>query len=357
MIASLPRNLHRFLISTTSRLVGEYQSPEMEITHAWHLAGPPHRIRQGVEETAYSRNYFVLSVEIDEPTKKSVVIPNYHRLGDWFCALFSLFYGKRFDNHGLLVSGGSFQVPDLDHVKPSSYFTDPPFNHKPRPDLAIPLNLSELSAIAPLFTDEQNPRFFNALNVASRFYLRSLQNIDHQPEFAYLDLVTCGEVLSNYRKYPHEELLDKDALDDLREIERHVPNGEKIAKRLRGRMRQVSRSYTLTILKLLNDRFYAAPPSGAFSRQLEAGDIDKRIRASYDLRSLYLHTGVAFGQWIQPLGLNSPELQLGRPGVESKLSDLLWLAPTFLGLERIIRYCLLRFIHLNSLRIHADLDD
>ncbi|HPQ44577.1 MAG TPA: hypothetical protein PKZ42_10145 [Syntrophales bacterium] len=60
---------------------------------------------------------------------------------------------------------------------------------------------------------------------------------------------------------------------------------------------------------------------------------------------MYIHTGVPFGSWVSMgSGGRNDEIQFGKPVVEdSKLGDILAKAPTYIGLERVIRYCLLKF--------------
>ncbi|MFN6527792.1 hypothetical protein [Nostoc sp. ChiSLP03a] len=50
------------------------------------------------------------------------------------------------------------------------------------------------------------------------------------------------------------------------------------------------------------------------------------------------------------------------PGLEPNVDDkdlkkVLKRIPTYIGLERIIRFALLRFLHTNGVYIHKDLDD
>lgn len=78
------------------------------------------------------------------------------------------------------------------------------------------------------------------------------------------------------------------------------------------------------------------------------------IAAAYDLRSRYVHTGVPFGGWIS---FWQNEVQIGRPVVEDKeLGKILALAPTFTGLERVIRYCILRFAQMHEAYIEPIAD-
>src|SRR4051794_8614623 len=103
------KRLHRYLLSTTSRLVGEYDSSDLSITHAWPgmFSGGP-EIQFGMRENPYCRNYFVLSVTIEEAAERRVVIPNYSIVGQRCAAVLSILFGKRFDHHGTMLSHGFF---------------------------------------------------------------------------------------------------------------------------------------------------------------------------------------------------------------------------------------------------------
>ncbi len=68
--------IHRFLISTTSRFTGCYEGEFIRIDHAWQGANRGGAIHESMQENPRSRNYFVLSAEIDAPKKESIVIPN-----------------------------------------------------------------------------------------------------------------------------------------------------------------------------------------------------------------------------------------------------------------------------------------
>lgn len=115
----------------------------------------------------------------------------------------------------------------------------------------------------------------------------------------------------------------------------------------------------MTVLKLLNETFFTKSESVKEYAKLKIEEIEERILASYDLRSLYLHTGERFGKWIVPfaneLGMN--ERILGEPMVDSpKLKKLLTKTTTYIGLERITRFILLRFLQTQGFDIHNDLN-
>jgi len=278
-------------------------------------------------------------------------------MGDVLSIYLSILYGKRFDNHGLVESTGNFWMPN--YLPIGNYDLDLPFNsRKPRPDLEIPLNLHEIEHIAPLLHDgEVDSHFEHILLSAGRFYLHALQHIESQPEIAFLDLITCGEILSNFFEYDRDELLDEQTKIDLTRTESQIESGDLIVRRIRSQLRQVKRRFTKTICMFLNPYFFQQSEARETWGSLKEHDILARIKAAYDLRSRYVHTGVDFGNWVNPFrGFNS-EIQFGTPVIEDEeLKRLLVRSPTLVGMERIMRFCLLRFMHLNGVFINLRLE-
>ncbi len=79
---------------------------------------------------------------------------------------------------------------------------------------------------------------------------------DVEPEFAYLDLVTCGEILSNYFEYPEEALYDEDARTLFKQITEEMNNGTQVVNRIKSSMRQIKRAYTLTFPPMVRHHYF-----------------------------------------------------------------------------------------------------
>ena len=115
-----------------------------------------------------------------------------------------------------------------------------------------------------------------------------------------------------------------------------------MAKRLRGRLMGLKRTFVKFLTYWLDDRFFEESEGewGRFDRE----DMDRCVGAAYDLRSKYLHSGVPFGRWVDPARWRF-DRQPGAPVVDKKTyGRTLELAPLFSGLEQVIRYCVLRFM-------------
>jgi hypothetical protein len=181
------------------------------------------------------------------------------------------------------------------------------------------------------------------LFTAGRFYNRALVEMEDQPELAYLDLVNSGEVISNEQNIPDDALYDDALKEVLLAIEKGLQDGDRIARMIRSRLYQVRRRFSLALIGLLDDYFFNHHEAKEAFLALKADAIEESLKAAYDLRSLYVHTGTQFGAWVKPLPHYANEIQMGEPVMsDTSLKKLLVKAPSLLGLERIIRYSLLK---------------
>jgi hypothetical protein len=338
--------IQKILISTTSRFVGEYEnSNDILLSHAWLNIGNSN-IANRYDENPASRSSYVFVFRVEEPDEvKRVVLPNYAPTGDYICSYLSAFYGKRFDNHGPTENAGIYSTPDLSIYNTICTHRLPFNSHSIRSCAAVPLNLTHLSLIENLFTGksvEDSP--ISQLETACKFYRQALQNAENDPETAYLHLITSGEILSGAFDYQKEELIDESTNLCLKEIEESLENGIKLSNQIRSRIFSVKNKFVLSICSLIDDQFFAHSESknnfGIFTEQ----NFEKSIKSAYDLRSRYVHTGVHFGGWVKP-DQQIDDIQHGQPVVDDKqLAKILAHAPKFCGLERTIRYCLIKLM-------------
>jgi hypothetical protein len=253
-------------------------------------------------------------------------------------------FGKRFDSHGALENQGTYYIPDLTAFAETCDERLPQNSHEPRKDLPVPLNLAEVSRIERLLTGEDiEQRFRDTFQAASKFYLRALQAAENDPEVAYLNLITVGEILSNQYEYDEHTLLDSEIRGVLEVVRDRCPDGAHVAKCISGRLRQVKRKFIETVVNLCDSSFFDRPEATAKCGHLKADSFRDSLAAAYDLRSRYVHTGTPFGGWICP-GSTHHETQMGLPVTGDKeLGKILAKAPTYVGLERVTRHALLRF--------------
>ncbi|MFD1985444.1 hypothetical protein ACFSOZ_23310 [Mesorhizobium newzealandense] len=122
-----------------------------------------------------------------------------------------------------------------------------------------------------------------------------------------------------------------------------LADGGAAARLLRSRLYQVKRRFRHVLNSFLDSDFFGRTEAQHDYGQLKHENIGNRLGAAYDLRSKYVHSGESYGRWIAPERTND-EVQIGHPVVaDAAFARALHMAPTFIGLERIMRYCLLRF--------------
>lgn len=342
------KNVQKILISTTSRLIDEYKTETLLITHAFD------RTDKRRTEGPMSRHAFIIAFET-EPDTETVprIIPDYTSVGDRICALLSVLYGKRFDNHGMLENMGIFLLPDLSQFTQLCDKKLPQNTYRPRIDFEIPLELNQVAQISDLIMREgDDKKLLSIIESASKFYLQALQNVEVDPEVAYLHLITAGEIIANYPDYAIEDLLDERKKQILDQIRKHVPEGDKVAKEILKMVYQVKKRFVQTICSLVDDAFFDR--TEAFEKEwgFKTGSFKRNISAAYDLRSNYVHTGISFGSWVHN-NYETNEVQIGNPILDDKeLAKTIGRAPTYIGLERVIRYCLMNLIKIYTGQIN-----
>jgi hypothetical protein len=285
-------------------------------------------------------------LRIDEAPKSKIVIPTYRGEIEAFTSYLSLLYGKRFTNHGGVEVSGFYNLPDLSGIE-GGVFADLPQNReKPRADIAVPLTLEQIERIAPLLTGEaQAKKHVAAFWAATKFYQQALHAAEHDVEVAYLHLITAGEIVASAFELTDDEALDADIRSILGRMEVEMRDGKRAARAVRGRMMSIKRRFVAAFRCLVDDAFFERHES---DRPFEAWKRDtfiKNLAAAYDVRSKYVHTGQPFGGWITPNGPFNAELQFGKPFIpdDKEFGKLIGKAPTYVGLERLVRYGILRF--------------
>lgn len=344
------RAVQKVLISSTCRFYGEFETPTLLITHAWSGLS-----RKGPATESFGegpRNAFVCAFEtpVEEPAP-GVVVPNFAGYGELICACLAVLFGKRFDSHGLLENGGMFLMPDLRVYGQSSARSLPQNTNDSRLDYQVPLNLVEISRVQKLLTGEhQAQKAGRTFAGAAKFYLQALQSIEHDPEVAYLHLITAGEILSNFHDYDKAALLDDDATKILERISAFSPDGPELAEQVAGRLLAIKKRFVRTITDLVDPAFFTRTQSSEPFAAFKEAEFSQKIKAAYDLRSRYVHTGIPFGMWVANRAIPGAEVMVGEPGLDDReLAKIIARAPNYTGMERVLRYCLLRFAEANGL--------
>lgn len=336
-------SIQKLLLSTPAHFVGEFDTPDLLLTHAWPplYSGRPQWF--GQDGDPLNRTAIVLAFWTPPPEEPApgVVIPNYENAGEVVASALSVLFGKKFENHGPFEMSGSFGLPDLTAFATPCEPRLRQNDGRPRVDRPVPLNLMEVRRIAAILGAPRGDHRVATFLSAARFYRRALLSIETDPEGAYLNLVTAGEIISNFHEFSDEDSLDDDARHMLARVANEMKNGDRAASFLRARLRGIKRRFVSAITSMVDDSFFdrweAESQWGSFKKD----DFDRRIAAAYDLRSRFVHSGYPFGHWIN-LQMSRFEVQIGEPVVADKeMAKVLAKAPLFTGLERVIRYVLL----------------
>jgi len=301
----------------------------------------------------YSRSYYVISTTVRQSEHGEQPSFDPHMIGD----LASVWFGKRFDLHGEIERSGCFWMPYGAELSPTRLSVLGAYNHQPRKDLQIPLNLVELSTPIMLFSN--GAPHVDTFWKASSFYARSLRAFEDDPEVAFLHLISALEIIASQMVFPEDKLFDAEILADLKAITDNTPDGATVAQRIKSRLFQIRKRVVLAALELTNDTFFAGSESREQSVALTKERLEGNVQAAYDVRSSHIHRGGRFSLWVDPQGGMLNEIQLGKPfvpGADKELADNLSRMPTFLGLERLVRFMTLRFAHLKIMPLHDRLN-
>lgn len=190
---------------------------------------------------------------------------------------------------------------------------------------------------------------------AGRFYLQALQLFESDPELAFLALVNAGEVIASGLEFSEEEIYDAETRELLAEVNEKL--GDAKAEKVRERFFQIRRRFRICLCKLVNTAFFAGSESQDDLFRFKAEDFGTRITVAYDLRSIFLHAGKTFGGWVTALDYRNAEISIGTPAYgDAEWKKLISRIPTLVGMERVIRFCLLRFLHQEVSPLHEKLN-
>ena len=182
-------------------------------------------------------------------------------------------------------------------------------------------------------------RFLYLFNAACKLYTQALRNAENEDETAYLNLVMAGEILSQYEMHKIKKDTKK----------------ERFAR---------------TLSELLDDKFFLSTESRVYDKlhgfgffKRNGADFKKHLQRAYELRNKYVHEGIPFGKWIRPHN-SCEDILTGTPVVDEDIkqivsgyAEIIKDAPTFIGLERTIRYCLLKMLENNHYSVQPNPTD
>lgn len=349
----LGRYSHVLLLGSPVHFVGQLDSDYFELNHAWPIGH-----RGGWEANPQSplyRAFFTVSFmnkERSEDRAKFVRLPELSYVGDYFCVFLSVLFGKRFQNLGFLETNGNRRVPDVAGMRSCRLREALPFSSKVRKDLGFELKLDLAKPMLPLldlvFREiDENASLSEDVELAytaGRFYLQGLDLFEDDSELSYLSFVNAGEVLVSALSFSGKELYDSDTRKLLSHVARKA--GGQAARAVRKKLFQVRRRFRIGLTRLVAPAFFEGHECSEEWAALKPEDFGMRLNAAYDLRSKFLHSGARFAVWAEQLRHENAEIVPGKPAHGTpEWKELISRIPTLLAVERVMRFCLLKFIH------------
>lgn len=275
-------------------------------------------------------------------------LPDYSQMGENFCIALSVLFGKRFDSHGLIQQHGRPYIPSVESNH-KIYNKNLSFNSvNKRADYQIELNLENIKYIEDVLFEHDGDKADaqSTFWYAGRFYIQAVRIAEESPEIAFLSLITAGEILASHFKYPIEELLDDSTRQLLEDLKSLGTDGEKLYRKVSSKLMGISEAFCKFIIDCLDRDFFTRTEAKHEYKKLSESDIKQRLKAAYNLRSKYVHAGKLPSSWMAVNYLHdNDEVIRGNPVIEDKdMQKSIKLSPTFIGMERIIRYSLIKFL-------------
>lgn len=338
------KDITKLLISTPSHFGGSFENDTFRVVTTNQNVG----VKTARRDERIYRQYLEITVETPEYQYDTVVIPDYSQIGENFCIALSVLFGKVFESHGVLQQHGRAYLPDINSKK-YLHNKNLTFNSSsPRVDFGVDLNLENIKYIQDVLYehDELTAGAQSTFWYAGRFYIQSLRIVEENPELAFLSLITAGEILASYFKYSSDELLDSSSKELLESLKSMGDVGENLHRQVSKKLMGISESFCKFLIDCLDDEFFERSESKLDNQKLTKNDIKQRLKAAYNLRSKYVHAGKTPSGWMSVDYLNAnEEVIAGSPVLsDPDMKRTIKRSPTFVGMERIIRYSLLKFV-------------
>lgn len=333
-----------FLISTPSEFVQEFVSDALSVRQiAENMGDYRHLAHRG----PFERHFYVLRVNTRETERRFVsrIALDHTKV----IAILSLWYGKHIYDHGLIQSQDTWMLPDMLSMSPNAYFRHSVYSgeHKKPPITECDwCFIQELkSVLESLVTDEHGGA---SIMAAASCYAEALRLLPIDREIAFFRLVQAMECVCTTSQFSDEERFshDEELWGHLRWLEQlNDCRGPSCAKFLKRRLQQAARGVWLWLSDCIDEEFFV---EGRYA--LDAATLKKRVANAYKLRSMYAHANVAFGDFVDPTIGRCEDFEtvpdfLARLCLDAALRKTLSCSPSFLGLERIVRYGLRNEMH------------
>lgn len=329
------------LISASAPFKHQFESSSLAFTQMTSGIGGANYLAY---DGPFQRYFYALefsTVHTEKPSIRKFLYDIGHLLG-----IFSLFFGKQLRDHGLMNLEGFYSLPNTINLNPNLYFNQPFYGgkHEKPPDHTR--DLGDIAKLQPLLDRLAQPKpVVPKIVFAAKCYSEALNIFPFDREIAYFRLIQALETAGADSAYTEEQRFghDKQLTSHLEWLDEQAdPRASKIAEFIKSRLYQVSRGVWLWVQQRIDGSFYINERYALTSTNLQ-----KSLSSAYALRSQYVHLGVAFGDYIDPVNGRCadfetlPQYMIDLCPTKS-LQKVLSMAPSFVGLERLVRYCLLK---------------
>ncbi len=326
-----------FLISTPSQFDHAFRSDELSVIQLPSNMGDyAHFSHPG----PFERHFYALT--INTCTTEHDYIRQLAIDPTAVVSLFSLWFGKHVGTHGPIVLDETWMLPDLLNINPNPYFSHAIYSGVHTKPLVRDCDWRSVEELLPII------QRFKAIGkgdlpmiAAAKCYSEALRLLPFDREIAFFRLIQAIECVSSQSQFTDEERFSHDdqlwsylkwleQLDDA--------NGKPCADFVKNRLYQVTRGVQLWLDNRIDMAFYSPENHGLTSETLR-----NTVSAAYTLRSKYVHGGAAFGDFIDPTEGRCGSLETIPDSfleacLDKNLRKTLARCPSFLGLERLVRY-------------------
>ena len=335
-----------FLISTPSQFIHSFASDELSVIQLPSNVGDyAHLSHSG----PFERHFYALTINTcatDREYVRKLELDPMTVVG-----LFSLWFGKHVRNHGPIVLDGGWMLPDMLSMHPNPYFAHAIYSGVHTKPLTRPCDWRSLESLLPIIqelkaagTDE------SPIMAAAKCYSEALRLLPLDREIAFFRLIQAIECVSGKSQYTDEERFSHDEqlwtyLKWLEQLDDET--GKRCAAFVKNRLYQVARGVWLWLDKRIDGDFFTAE-----SYALADDNLKACVSGAYTLRSKYVHGGAAFADFIDPTDGRCGSLETIPDSFleacqDKDLRKTLARCPSFLGLERLVRYGLTKELSAN----------
>lgn len=294
----------------------------------------PYRPGRKPERAFGGRTYFSLSSE-----KETTEFDN--RLTKTIVNFLSLIYGKVFFPHGLLQLNDERYLPFFDAYNLINYLEHPCFNSNPRIDFTLENRIDSCRQDFIRFINLLNnysPKleaFIRALN----FYGKALREYDDNQVTSFILFVSSIEALLNHVKFNDDELKDNDLeslYQRIRTLVEDNKEAEKIIRIIEQRMFRIKRKFLALCNRYVDEHFFGRHDIGVEKEFQNKEGFESCLKAMYEARSVYLHTGVDLDSSLKIFSHTLTEKMIAVPvNRRKKISEIYSNMPTLLFTERV----------------------